>query len=281
MTMQTKLASRASTLSRTIYASLPFEHRVAHLLVRLRLAGMWESSYGRLMYAEFIKVGVPDLPDILVPRNIGPWKKGEVIPALDMQKFLLSKGDRASSFLPEHYGSRLGNQMWALATRYLKDRELVEELMQQVSVELTAGSKQVIKRVSLSKAESYVKDRVKKRSLDIIRSQKRRGDPLVDTDISERVDIAAPAAVSRFLDKLRSGDESELREILRDEVDSRHPNRAWEWIEAQLEGMSGRDLAEQWGVSPSAVTQWIQRNLPAIRKVFEDFGQGPDQAVGY
>lgn len=281
MTPQSKIAARANGLSRNIYASLPFKYRIARLLVvQLRLAGMLEASYGRLMYAEFIKAGVTDMPDVELTRKVGPYSRGEVVAAEDLREYFLAKGKQAVSFLPEKYGSRLGHQMWTISKSLVKSETNVQEVMQQVAVELTAGTKQTIKALPLSSAESYVKDRVKRRSIDLIRSTKRQSNPVVDKEISEHINISAPNAVHKLWTDLGASGRREIQKALHRDVDRRHPEWAWEWIEAQLEGLSNRDLAAQWGVAPSMVTQWVQRYLPAIRDVFEEF-LGMDAASGY
>ena len=88
--------------------------------------------------------------------------------------------------------------------------------------------------------------------------------------IVSQVDLIDENALKRFVSLLGPRGRDKLIRELRT-VDPAHPERPWEWIVAQLDGLTGRELAEQWGVVPSMVTQWTNRYLPGIQEVFGEF----------
>jgi hypothetical protein len=260
MTLQAKLASRAATLSRKIYASLPFEYRVARLLVQLKIASI-EETYGRVFYAEFIKAGVTGMP------NVGK------MPVEELKDKLIRKGNQAAALLPIGYGGKFGREMWTIAKKGLGSfgsDDNVMDVMQNVVTELYAGSQKEIKAVPLATAESFVKKRVLWRAQDAQRQMKGRRDrsqSLTDTETQMQIDLMDENALKKFVQLLGPRGERTLLQELRG-VDPKHPERAWEWIEAQLEGKSGREIADDWGVVPSMVTQWVTRYQGAIQDAF-------------
>lgn len=259
MTLQAKLASRASTLTRKIYASLPFAYRVARLLVQLKVASI-EETYGRVLYAEFIKAGVTGMPDI-----------GK-LPAEELREKLVRKGNQAAALLPIGYGGKFGREMWTIARKGLGSfgsDDNIMDVMQNVVTEIYAGSQRELKAVPLATAQSFIKKRVLWRAQDAQRKLKGRSETqsLTDVETQMQIDLMDENALKKFVQLLGPRGERTLLQELRG-VDTRHPERAWDWIEAQLEGKSGREIAEEWGVVPSMVTQWVARYQPAIQEAF-------------
>lgn len=259
MTMQYKIAARAENLSRRVYASLPFEYRVARLLIQLKVASIAD-TYGRALYAEFIKAGVTGMPDV-----------GKM-PAEELRERFIQKGNQAASLLPIGYGGRFGRGLMALAQKGLgqfRSEDNALELLQSIMTELYGGTQQAIKGVSLASAESYIKKRVMWRAADFrkrIKDQKNVS--LTNPQTQLQIDLMDERSLQKFVQLLGPTGEKTLFNAMR-YVDPKHPDRAWNWIEAQLQGKSGRDIAEEWGVAPSMVTQWVARYQEAIKDAFQ------------
>lgn len=143
------LITRAAGLQRRIYASLPFEERLARLFVKLALDTT--EVLGRAIGAEFLLRGVTDMPDP------GPrWDPQSRNPA---------------ATLPHGYMSQFAKSLYGLLMKKFHDPELADDAIQTYLAETIA--KERIKPVSRSAAESYVRDGIMKAALYILR-QKRR-----------------------------------------------------------------------------------------------------------
>lgn len=253
--MQTKLAAEASQLSRKIFASLPWGFRLAHLLSKLAIDT--QEAFGRLAYAEFLKAGVNGLPDI----------QGQ--PALNFrEKF---KGPRAADKLPRGYGKDFGVRVWKIAMAKFYQPEVVEEAISQVMIKMVSGGAHLREGSDLKTAEAFVITAVMNAATDALRKKKRNVSErsLIQDDGdggSEEIDISDPNA---FRDMERMVPHSEMAKIMRDlkKVDDRAPS----WVEAQLEGLSNVDIAEQWNVSPTYVTKWVRQYTDDIQEVFAKY----------
>lgn len=255
MTLQTKLASRAANLSRKIYASLPFEFRVARLLIKL---GLSDEIYGRMFYAEFIKAGVQDMPPV-----------GK-IPAEEMRDVLLAAGPRAAARLPMNYGREFGSKLWTLAHKYLKsygDEENIREVLQESIAYLLGSSKRALKALPREQAESYIKRIVIGRAVDKVRAERRGGPHVRNDELLTR--LTDPNALRQYTQMLGPTGRKLFQQKLQ-RVDPKHPDWPWEWLMSEVEGRTQRELAEEWGVVPATVNQWLKRNEGKIRKVFQD-----------
>lgn len=278
--LQTKIAARASELSRRIYASLPFEYRVARLLIKLRVASALAPGYGKIFYAEFIAAGVTGMPDVKLRRKVeGVGDSGDRVPAEALQPIFAEarmsarqnprKFDWAVSVLPDGYGGLFGSQMWGLAKKFVGSDEGAMDVLQNVSAELLGGTSLKIKSYALSSAESWVKKMVAWRSGDYRdKSQGQDETSLVDEE-GFNVDLVDKGTLRNIMQELKGN--GTFQRTLREEVDPRNPDRAWDWILAESGGYSGLELAEKWGVSPSAVSQWVSRYKSDIREVIEEF----------
>jgi DNA-directed RNA polymerase specialized sigma24 family protein len=265
MTTQSKIASRANALSRTVYASLPFHFRVARFLFQIRLASYAE-SYGRALYAEFIKAGVTDMPPI-----------GK-LPAEELRPQLIQRGNRAAGLLPLGYGKQFGKTLWSIVRKSLgplyRSDDNTAEVLQKVMVELYGGSQQAIKGVPLPSAESYIKKRVAWRAQDFKRNLARSPQSIEDPNIMQQVELMNEGALRKFVYLLGPRGRKELSKAL-SQVDRSNPEKALDWVNAQMEGKSGKEIAEEWGVSQPAVTQWVNRHLRSIQNAFRQVADVP------
>ncbi len=253
--MQTKLAAQASKLSRRIFASLPWGYRLAHLLTKLAVDT--QEAFGRLAYAEFLKSGVTGLPDI----------KG--MPALSFRSEI--QGPRAADKLPKGYGKSFGVKVWKIALSKFYQPELVEEAISHVMIKLVSGGVHIREGTELRQAEAFIITSVMNAATDALRKKKREAPSrsLIQDDGdggTEEVDITDPHA---FQDIERMIPRSEMSKIMRDlrQVNERAPG----WVEAQLDGLSNVEIAEEWGVSPAYVTKWFRTYGEQIEAVFNKY----------
>lgn len=252
--MQTKLASAATKLSRTIFASLPWGFRLAHLFSKFAIDT--QEAFGRFAYAEFLKAGVEGLPDI----------NGQ--PALSLRDKI--QGPRAADKLPRGYGKAFGTRVWKIALAKFHNPEVVEEAVSRVMVRLVAGEMRIRENSDLRSAEGFLVTSVLNAATDVLRSQlrKRETPSHMENDDGEQteIDIADPHA---FKELERSVPPSEMAKILRElkQVNERAPA----WVEAQLDGLSNVEIADEWGVSPAYVTKWTRTYLDRIQAVFTKY----------
>lgn len=249
--MQTKLAAHATKLSRAIFASLPWGFRLAHLFSKLAIDT--QEAFGRFAYAEFLKAGVVGLPDI----------NGQ--PALSMRDKI--QGPRAADKLPRGYGKMFGTKVWKIALAKFHNPELVEEAISRVMVRMASHEMKVREGSDIKTAESFIVTAVLNAATDLIRKE-RRETPLTMEDDGEytELDVDDPGA---FQDIAQMIPRSEMAKILRElrQVHERAPS----WVEAQLEGLTNIEIANEWGVSPAYVLKWAKQYLDRIQAVFNKY----------
>lgn len=241
-----KLATQASGLSRSIFASFPWGFRVAHLFTKLAIDT--QEAFGRFVYAEFLKAGVEGMPDI------------NGAPALEFRPKV--QGPRGADKLPRGYGKQFGLKVWKIALAKLKNPEIVEEAISKVMMKLVQGKMKIQQGSSLSTAESFIVTSVINAGKDILKHKRFEQPSLVDEE-GGGIDITDPGAFQQLNDMIPR---SEMQRILRDL--RRVHEKAPEWVEAQLEGLTNTELAAQWGTSIPYITKWTKRYLPEIKKVF-------------
>lgn len=144
-----QLITRADLLRRKIYASIPFEDRLATLWVKISLDTV--ETLGRAIGAEFLLRGVQDMPDP------GPhWKPESRNPALT---------------LPSGYMRDFASGLYGLLMKKFRDPSVADDAIQMYLARVTTSGE--IKPMKRSQAESYVRDGVVKQALSIIRSKRR------------------------------------------------------------------------------------------------------------
>ena len=260
---QAKLASRASDLKRRIYASLPFGYRVAQLLFRLKIADDFiKRTIGRALYAEFIRAGVAGMPDV----------SGK--PALDLQEKIIKLKMKGANILPSGYGGRFGGELWGVAAKrlHMRDAEAIADVLQNVMIEVynrnKGGKDSKLQAVALSSAESYIKWLVGKRALDWLKKPEHsRQQSLTDPETGRMPDLVDTKALKGLWRMLSPGDAGKFRREL-SKIDRDNPDRPWEYIEGVLQGRSNSDIARDWGVDRSRITQLLKRWQPEMKRIF-------------
>lgn len=249
-----KLAARATELSRRIYASLPWGYRLANLFYKLAVST--QEIFGKFVYAKFIQSGVEGLPDI----------NGK--PALEMRAVV--QGPRAESKLPSGYGRSFGDKVWKVGLSKLRNPEIVEEAISNVTVKMVSGQLRVDEGTPLARAESLIVTAVLNAGTDLLRKKFRNpADQMPVNDEGVEVDFADPGSFKKIEDILSPGEMSRMM----GEIARVHP-RAVEWVEAVLEGVSKRELADQWGVTPAAITNFEKAYLDRVKKVVFNYLKG-------
>lgn len=245
------LLAKAWDLSRRIYASLPWGYRVAGLM--LRIASGLTETVGKVLYAEFIKAGVAEMPPI----------KGET-PA---------KGPIKPEKLPSGYGKRFGERLYAALLSKSRNPDTVEEAISNLLLKAADGRLGDIRDgASLREAERYVVQVGLQELKYLWRKEQGRSDHqqrrMVDIDDEVQVNLSDPNSF-RHLDQMLPKDE--LARLMRDleAVDPRAPS----WLEAQLDGVSNVQLAQEWGVGKSRITGWENDHVPAIKRVVMKYVQ--------
>lgn len=129
------LVKTSSALRRQVFASMSWGARVAEAWMVLSSASI--DAFGNAIYAEFLKAGVPGMPDP------GPrWNP---------------KSPRAADTLPRNYGREFGTRAYRLVIKLTGNPERADDVMMDFLVSfVTKGAKQMNAERGLKDAENYV-----------------------------------------------------------------------------------------------------------------------------
>lgn len=242
------LLARARKLSRRIYASLPWGYRLAGVM--LHIASILNDLFGRAVYQEFIRLGVVGMP----PLN------GEV-PSRDLKR------------VPAGYGKKFADRLYALLLTKSRNPDIAEDVMSEVLKKLGEGKLTIREGAVLREAEQYVTQTAMNILKTLWRTKSRHPEesfPSADPDAEEgpQVNFEDPNSF-RHLDKLLP--KADLGRLMHD-LERVH-DRAPSWLEAKLDGLTGVEIAQEWGVGKSAITAWEQKNVPEIKRVLTRYIQ--------
>jgi DNA-directed RNA polymerase specialized sigma24 family protein len=233
----------AEKLSLNIYASLPWGYRVAQVLIKLSFN--LSETLGRTFYALFLNSDVEGMPPGAV--------KG-------------TKPER----LPRGYGDRFGQRLYAYTLKHVRNPDLVENILGELLLKVAAKKIRIEPGSPLSRAESYVFQTVSALISDMGRKDKGRTDRAPKErkrfDNVDDLNLSDPNAFRNLDEMLPQYDLDQLLEELED-VNPRAPS----WLEAQLNGLTGVELAEKWNVNKSRITEWENTNLPKIKNVIKQY----------
>lgn len=242
------LLAKARHLSRRIYASLPWGYRVAGLF--LHIASNLTDTLGRVSYLEFIRAGVADMP----PLN------GET-PSRDLKR------------VPPGYGKRFGDKVYAMLLNKSRNPDTVEDVLSTLMTNIASGKMGIRAGASLREAESYVTQSALNLLKMVWRKDNNRREqdlPSSDPDGEDDVQVNFEDPNSfRHLDKLLP--QAELSRLMADL--ERINKRAPSWLEAKLDGLTGVEIAQEWGVGKSRITGWEQEYVPAIKRTLTRYIQ--------
>jgi DNA-directed RNA polymerase specialized sigma24 family protein len=243
------LAKRASDLSRKIHASFPWGFKVAGLLLVLAADSL--DAFGRVLTAQCILAVVRGLPDV----------GGK--PASDWIQEVHKKGP---SVLPPGTGREFANRVFRILLAKLSDPEIAQEAMSAVMLRIARGKFHIANGVSIHEAQSYTITAALNAARDVLRARgRRRESPMTTDDDGQQIDIADPEA---FRDLEKSITEKDMTQIL-GEAERVSP-RAREYLEAILRGDSQSDWARDLGVTDAAVSKFVRKIRPTLKKVLEN-----------
>lgn len=240
---QRELARRAHKLSKTLFVSLPWGFRLAHLFIVM--AADTASTLGRSAYALFIAAAVRDMP------RVGTRD------SLDMVQEI--RGPEDADKLPADYGRAFGNRLFrTLLAKF--GPEIAEEATAETLLKIVRGKLHVRNGASLSESEALVSTVALNSARDLARGEQRRRQRGQDND--GYTDIEDPDA---FAEVERALSPTEMQRVLR-EFEQIHP-RARSFAEALLEGDTQAQIAKSWDVTPSYVSKWFREHRDEMAEV--------------
>lgn len=251
--MTQQLVARLRDLNRRIYSSLPWGYRLAQVV--LHMASSLTDTVGKVFYMEFLKSRVEDMPPI----------NGQ--PALEVAEEFKGRPER----LPRGYGAKFGARVFATLLQKVRNPELVEEIISQLLLNV-ARKKFSFEGMSLSKAENFVITSAMNLVTDYLRGEYGRGkerrkrDLSLDSPVNDSTtieDLLSDPSAFKSIDNMLSS--SELSRMTA-ELDRLHP-RAADWFTAKLNGDKSKEIAEAWGVSPAAVSQFEAKVMPKVKEI--------------
>jgi hypothetical protein len=293
MLLNHQASLRLASVNRKIYASLPWGYRVANMLFKLASSDISPATFealGRVVAAQFILAGVEGLPDI----------KGT--PASSYASVVT--GPRGADKLPRGYGQSFGRTLYMGALRKYRLQDVVDMAVGGLVEKMVRGKVNIKQGLSVPEALKYIVFVFNNLCKDGLMSYKRQmggdtnrtcpecgytsrknlkgstfqcqqcgyskslgGETSLPTD-SEGVEMDLEDPRSwQFLDSILP--QHTLNKLLVDL--SKISPKVSEWLQAQLDGTPDRDLAERWGVTPSAVSQFKSKMIPQIRNIFQKY----------
>jgi hypothetical protein len=269
------LHKAARDLQRQIYASLPVGQRMMDVLVRIAASSSDYQSlirgFGRAIYAEFLKVGVRDMPPI----------RG--VPVESLQ---LNLADRnLASKLPENYGEAFGGKAWRVAFKVARNADLAATVLSEYAAKVAKHPpyekgndlKQAeffalrgIQFVAQTLARNFMRDRDRE-TLTLVRDE----DHDEGTSRSVHIDESDQSAFDKFEDSLTKHEVQQLVQYLNRTV---HPDIGI-YFDLAAQGYLDGEIIEQ-GMLPTvketgvynSETGWNnfkkKKIWPAIEKFF-------------
>jgi DNA-directed RNA polymerase specialized sigma24 family protein len=216
----------------------------------LHIASSLTDTVGRVIYQEFIRAGIVDMPPI----------NGET-PSRDIKK------------VPPGYGKRFGDRLYAMLLSKSRHPDTVEDTLSIVMQHITEGKMHLREGSTIREAENYITQVALNTIKTIWRREKTRFEDSfqpTDTDVEgdPQINFADPNSF-RHLDKLIP--KSELTRLMADLADVHE--RAPGWLEAKLEGLKSIEIAQEWGVGKSGVSEWERKYVPSIKRVLVQYIQ--------
>jgi DNA-directed RNA polymerase specialized sigma24 family protein len=146
------------------------------------------------------------------------------------------------------------------------DPEVVQEAMSAVMLQIARGKFHIANGSSMHEAQSYTITAALNAARDILRARgRRRETPMTTDNDGQEIDIANPEA---FRDLEKSISQKDMAQILGDA--ERISPRAREYLEAILRGDTQSDWARDLGVTDAAVSKFVRKIRPTLKKVLED-----------
>jgi DNA-directed RNA polymerase specialized sigma24 family protein len=268
-TTQIKLAHKANITARKIYASLPFGYRFGAMMEIFSdsYAGM-KDMLARVLYAEFLKAGVPGMV-------VGG------VPGEELRDKAIEMGRNAYRLIPKGYGSQFARKLLGMVRNKLATEDLTQEFLGELMLMVTEGKLKIngSSAKSLKGAESFTLTFVSRRVIDFLRSRGPRNQevsisPGGSDEEAPRFEIEDPRSVSNILNRITPGEEKRLIADL-GKIDRRNPERPLQYVQFKMEGMTNQQIADEWWphqqVNKGSMSDWVKRHLPDIKAVFSKY----------
>lgn len=256
---QTKLASQARDLQRQIFASLPINIRLAHFY--LRIAALDDASFGKMLFAYFIKSGVTDIPELKGPVSLD-----------DLREMNINQITRK---LPKSYAAGLGRYVKGTVNKFLKtfnipnSSEVLENAMSHILMKIIRSTADMKDR-PFGDARSYIITSMKNYIRDHLRGMYHNPETSTPVD-SEGVDIefADPKSMINALKGLPRHEMHKLWQELSRSVAKTDLQQSF--LEMKLQGYTYAEIARELGTSHSAVRMFFERNSDRITSIMEEY----------
>ncbi len=162
-TRTARLVEAAVALRRRIWASLPWHVRLAEFFTRLAVS--YTDAFGATIYAEFLRHGITNMPDI----------HGR--PASE-----LASHGRLADRLPHGYGGDFGKKAYSTLMSRYHDPSFVEDVLATYLENFLGwGSAKLKAGTPLKSAESYVMTGIVREGLNVMRSRSRKREESVES----------------------------------------------------------------------------------------------------
>jgi hypothetical protein len=250
---RTALLHRAAEVRRRIFASLPWEVRLATVFARLALDTGYLNDLGRQIGAEMLQAGVTDMPP--APK----WKPG---------------GPHAALSLPRDYMGKFTHDVYGLLISKFRNPKLAEEAIIAYVGKLSTGEIK-LQAVSRTTAESFIRHGALLEAMSLARKALReqaRQESLEDVDEDSKSvsrELADPNAFAKFRKALSDKMWKEWMEYLAKHV---HPDIPM-YLELKMEGYDDVEIIgspkkgipsklPHWNASPQA---WAKPSGPGAK----------------
>lgn len=271
------LLHTARQLRRRIWASMPRGFQI--LSVWFQITASAQETLGRLVYAEFLRKGVRDMPDI----------RGKSADQYVQEMGAKIHDPRLADKLPPKYGLEFGARMYSHLMKGLRKPSDVDEVISRFMRRLFGGSaKGMHDGLSLRQAENYML----KGLLNEMRNYRDtlgRQESLSKEDKGEsevkQVDIRDP----QFLEKIE--DQFPIHELIHDpfvqrELRKIHPDAPL-YLQLMLEGYNNEEIVgvptegqesmlPHLKAQPMSPQNWHKSKLPKIYQVLKERAQEID-----
>ena len=245
-----RLIQAADALRRKVYASLPWETRLASVLFNVRF-GADPGTFGNVAYGVFHILGVEGLPRTpVVPKTV-----------------------REIDRLPNDYGLEFGNRAQYIARKYLHEQDDVEEVLSMVAMKLLSNEslRQNIKGKYIRDAQNYVLRAVQNLSIDFLRTQKaHRYEEITDL-------IREPGSWEGLGELIPEAEQKRIKKELEDSVSPRMMPDLPMYFDLLLDGVSNKQIAEdrllpslkEKPISQQALAKYRNKVKDVLRQHFE------------
>lgn len=258
---QIRLASEARQLKRRIFASLPFQIRVAYFAIRLAVQS--DEEFGRILYAYFAMRGVKGLPEI----------KGKTVEDLGFVGLdPRSKLNMVVRKLPKGYGKVFGKKAKAIIYKILLTKnvgdveDIVESSMSHIMLMLISKMPNMEGK-TLKEAELYIINSLKNFISNYLKRHSTwKEQQMPETEEGEILEFSDPSSLQNFLKAI-----PRPQQFLRELLNVAQTENQETMLKLRFQGYSNADIARELGVDPAIITRFFKSREDELREVVERY----------